>query len=435
MTQKETGMQKTEQIKTHPAADIFPMLPAADLARLADDIKAQGLQHPLVMHKGLLLDGRNRLAACKITDVKPSFTEYEGDSPLGFVISVNIKRRQLNPSQRACVGVEIEPMFSVEAKKRALIGNAAGGRNSKSVADLPPTVKAKARDQAADVCGVSPRMVQYAKEIKAADQRAFDRVKSGDVTINKAYSELRKATKKTKREKEKKKVEEATGVKAGERCRLGDLWILGDHVLFCGDTSTKEFLNVVDKHAGGKAALAFADPPYGANVVGYDDSEFYWEHDYLAVLADVVIVTPGIVSIFELARRTEMEYRWSLAAWITNGMTRGALGFGNWIYAAVFSSGSVFRQAQDFSKVTISNAQAEDTDHPTRKPTEYVQWIVETFTKQKQLVLDPFLGSGQTLIVCEASGRRCIGGEIDTKFCSEIVSRWEFISGKKAVKA
>ena len=150
-------MLKTGQIKTHPAAEIFPMLPAADLARLADDIKAQGLQHPLVMHKGLLLDGRNRLAACKITDVKPSFTEYEGDSPLGFVISVNIKRRQLNPSQRACVGVEIEPMFSVEAKKRMLSGV------KDPVADLPQGKPApKARDQAADVCGVSPRMVQRA---------------------------------------------------------------------------------------------------------------------------------------------------------------------------------------------------------------------------------------------------------------------------------
>ena len=149
----------------------------------------------------------------------------------------------------------------------------------------------------------------------------------------------------------------------------------------------------------------------------------------------MVVVTPGIVSIFEMARRTAMPYRWSLAAWITNGMTRGAVGFGNWMYAAVFSDGSVFRQAQDFGKVTISNAEAQDTEHPTRKPTEYVQWIVETFSKPKQWVIDPFLGSGQTLLVCEASGRRCIGGELDPKFCSEIVSRWEAMAKAKAVKA
>ena len=50
-------------------------------------------------------------------------------------------------------------------------------------------------------------------------------------------------------------------------------------------------------------------------------------------------------------------------------------------------------------------------------------------------MIDPFLGSGQTLLVCEASGRRCIGGELDPKFCSEIVSRWEAMAKAKAVKA
>ena len=78
---------------------------------------------------------------------------------------------------------------------------------------------------------------------------------------------------------------------------------------------------------------------------------------------------------------------------------------------------------------------AADTDHPTRKPTEYVQWIVETFSKPKEWVIDPFLGSGQTLIVCEASGRKCIGGELSAKFCSQIVARWESMTNAKAVKA
>ena len=61
----------------------------------------------------------------------------------------------MNPSQRACVGVEIEPMFSVEAKKRMLSGVKDPDANLRQG-------KAKASDQAADVCGVSPRMVQIA---------------------------------------------------------------------------------------------------------------------------------------------------------------------------------------------------------------------------------------------------------------------------------
>jgi N6-adenosine-specific RNA methylase IME4 len=176
-------------MKIHPAAEIFPMLSDEELDSLAVDIKTHGLRHPLVMHDRELLDGRNRLAACKIAGVVPSFVEYEGDSPVSFVISVNIKRRQLDASQRACVAVEIEPMFAVEAKKRQVRKSV-----DSVVANLPQQKpdKAKARDQAADVVSVSPRMVQYAKEIKAKNPEAFERVKSGEVTVNEVQREIKK---------------------------------------------------------------------------------------------------------------------------------------------------------------------------------------------------------------------------------------------------
>ena len=125
-------------MKIHPAAEIFPMLSDEELDSLAVDIKTHGLRHPLVMHDRELLDGRNRLAACKIAGVAPSFVEYEGDSPVSFVISVNIKRRQLDASQRACVAVEIEPMFAVEAKKRQ-------GQRTDIVANLRQCNQAKPR--------------------------------------------------------------------------------------------------------------------------------------------------------------------------------------------------------------------------------------------------------------------------------------------------
>ena len=131
-------------LKVHPAAEIFPMLNAEELDALALDIKANGLQQPIVMWEGLLLDGRNRLAACAICGVEPSFKQYEGNSPVTFVISANIKRRQLDASQRACVAVEIEPMFAVEAKKRMDVG-----RPKKGEANLPQ-VKSKRNDQARD---------------------------------------------------------------------------------------------------------------------------------------------------------------------------------------------------------------------------------------------------------------------------------------------
>lgn len=424
-----------------------------DLEPLKASIAEIGLLHPVVIdgERRLLVGGR-RLEACKQLGMLtiPAVTAASLSDLRHRVMAEkdeNVCREPFRPSEMVALGRVIEEFQRPIAEKAKAEGVKEGGKNRHSYGGNSPKAK-QPRDEsqrtssvAAAACGVDRRTYEKAKAVTQAAAKSpeqfGDLVELMDRTgkVNKAYSELRKAEKKAEREEAKKQVEATTGVKADERCSLGDVWILGEHVLYCGDTSTDEFRDLIRAHVDEKADLAFADPPYGANVDGYDDSKFYWDHDYLADLADVVVVTPGIVSIFELARRTAMPYRWSLAAWITNGMTRGAVGFGNWMYAAVFSAGSVFRQAQDFSKVTISNAEADDTEHPTRKPTEYVQWIVETFSKPKEWVIDPFLGSGQTLMVCEASGRRCIGGELDQKFCSEIVARWEVMTKAQALKA
>jgi ParB family chromosome partitioning protein len=417
-----------------------------NLEPLKQSITELGLLHPVVIDgENRLLVGGRRLEACKQLGMKtiPAVVAASLATLRQRVIAErdeNVCREPFKPSEMVAVGKVIEEFQRPIAEAAKAEGVKEGGNNRHSSGGNSPKAKPP-RDEskrtssvAAAACGVDRRTYEKAKAVdkaaKSEPEKFGHLVEEMDRTgkVSKAYSELQRTTKKQERDEARKKIEDATGVKVGDRCKTGEVWRLGDHVLFCGDTSSKYFQKLLTE----KAALAFADPPYGANVEGYDDSKFYWEHDYLADRAEVVVVTPGIVSIFELARRTEMPYRWSMAAWITNGMTRGAVGFGNWLYAAVFSHGSVFRQTQDFGKVAISNAEAVDTDHPTRKPTEYVQWIVDTFTKPKQLVIDPFLGSGQTLIVCQATGRRCIGGELDPRFCSEIVARWESISGLKA---
>lgn len=420
-----------------------------NLEPLKQSIAELGLLHPVVIDgdRRLLVGGR-RLEACKQLDmltipavVAASLSELR--QRVMAEKDENVCREPFRPSEMVALGRVIEEFQRPISEAAKAEGVKEGGKNRHSSGGTSPKAK-QPRDEskrtastAAAACGVDRRTYEKAKAVTQAAADAPKKfgplVEMMDRTgkVNKAYSELRKATKQEERQAARRKIEKATGVKADERCKAGEVWRLGSHILYCGDTSSDAFRELLTD----KAALAFADPPYGANVEGYDDSKFYWQHDYLINSADIVVVTPGIVSIFELARCTAMPYRWSLAAWITNGMTRGAVGFGNWMYAAVFSNGSVFRQTQDFSKVAISNAESADTDHPTRKPTEYVQWIVETFSKPKQLVIDPFLGSGQTLMVCEASGRRCIGGELNPKFCSEIVARWETMTKSKALKA
>jgi ParB/Sulfiredoxin domain len=85
----------------HPAADVFPMLTDDDLDVLAADIKASGLRQPIVLDvDGLVLDGRNRLAACDRAGVDPTFVTFDGDAAM-FVISANVHRRHMTTGQRA----------------------------------------------------------------------------------------------------------------------------------------------------------------------------------------------------------------------------------------------------------------------------------------------------------------------------------------------
>ena len=143
----------------HPAADIFPMYPHSELARLAESIKREGQLDPIeLLPDGTLLDGRNRLAACKLAGVEPSFTVVDPDSPVTYVVARNLDGvREMTSAQRDALGVELVAMFAVEAKDRMLAGKADPSPNS--------GYPSKSADLAADVVGRSSRSIESQKKI------------------------------------------------------------------------------------------------------------------------------------------------------------------------------------------------------------------------------------------------------------------------------
>jgi len=207
----------------------------------------------------------------------------------------------------------------------------------------------------------------------------------------------------------------------------GEWYELGDHLLYCGDTGSPDFWQDLPT-----VAFAFADPPYNAGAAEWD-YEFKWKHDWLADKAAITAVTPGIVSIQSFfAQQTSMPYAWSMACFIDNGMTRGAIGFGNWIYIALFGEGSLHRKAQDVIRCSIETSKTEETDHKGRKPLEMLKHLLLLFTKEGETVIDPFLGSGSTLDAASETGRLCIGGDIDPAYCNEIIKKWQDNTGQTA---
>lgn len=94
-------MTDDQQVSVHPAADAFPMHGEDELNRLAVDIAQHGLKHPIVMTSdGQVLDGRNRLAACRLVKVKPEFVTYDGE-PWAYSRSVNLNVRTMSTGQKA----------------------------------------------------------------------------------------------------------------------------------------------------------------------------------------------------------------------------------------------------------------------------------------------------------------------------------------------
>lgn len=163
-------MQQSEEgsmIADHPFAEIFPLLDDEALERLAEDIKANGLNNPITLYEEKILDGRNRYRACLHAGLEPSFVEFQNGDPISFVISSNAQRRDLTKAQRAAVAVLAEPLID-RVKAAALDRKVLGG---KVKAKLPDAEKRQSRDDLAKLFGVSARYIQDAFAIKALPEK------------------------------------------------------------------------------------------------------------------------------------------------------------------------------------------------------------------------------------------------------------------------
>jgi N6-adenosine-specific RNA methylase IME4 len=166
-----TGMTRpieaTGPFPYHPFADCFPLIEGDELEALAADIAANGLVNAIVLHDDMILDGRNREKACEKAGIAPRYEVYEGDDPLGFVISLNIKRRHLDTAQLASAGANMANMRQ-------------GERTDRPSAKLQKVIS---QADAAAMLGVSVRTVATASAIIKASEEVADAVFKGRVTL------------------------------------------------------------------------------------------------------------------------------------------------------------------------------------------------------------------------------------------------------------
>ena len=143
------------------------------------------------------------------------------------------------------------------------------------------------------------------------------------------------------------------------------------------------------------------------------------------------------MSIADFLKLTNMPYRWALACHIKNLHSACSIGYTHWYFTAIFSNlTSINRCLKDYIEITLPLMPAEDKNiaYKRQKPAAYLTWLIDMFSKQGDLILDPFAGSGQTLIVCEVLNRECVTVEILPDMVKAIIDRFENKFGVKAIK-
>ena len=182
------------EIEFHELAEMFPLMEGEDRKRLEDDIRENGLQVPITLHEGKIIDGRNRYLACKKVGayIRAEIWESEGLSPVDYVMSLNFHRRQLTPAQKATVAVNIDAYETKEAKKRQ-VATLKKGDEIPVREIIPQREKGRSRDKAAEKVGVNPRYVSDAKSIQKKHPEKFEELKKGEKTIPQVKREIKEA--------------------------------------------------------------------------------------------------------------------------------------------------------------------------------------------------------------------------------------------------
>ena len=256
-------------------------------------------------------------------------------------------------------------------------------------------------------------------------------------------------------EKEGLTDEDAVPENLEPRVKKGDLWQLGKHRLLCGDATNVDDLQILFRDK--KADLYLTDPPYNVDYAGKTKDALKIQNDkfdddnFNNFLTDAFknsakkIKAGGSFYIFHAdlegynfrsaCKKANFNTRQCLI-WSKNSMVMGRQDY-HWQHEPIlygWMEGGSHSWYSDRKQTTILNfaRPTKSKEHPTIKPLDIIEYLIKNSSKQEDIILDTFLGSGSTLIACEKTNRSCYGLELDPKYCDVIIKRWEDYTGQTA---
>ena len=241
--------------------------------------------------------------------------------------------------------------------------------------------------------------------------------------------------------------------------RPGDVWIMGSHRLLCGDSTVAESYDVLLQ--GSPVDMVFTDPPYNVNYANSAKDKMRGKdrailndnlgdgfYDFLlAALTQMVTHCRG--GIYVAMSSSELDVlqsafraaggKWStFIIWAKNTFTLGRADYQRQYEPILYGwpEGAQRHWCGDRDQGDVWNIKKPQKNdlHPTMKPVELVERAIRNSSRPGNVVLDPFVGSGTTLIAAEKSGRVARLIELDPKYVDVIVRRWEDFTGKQAIR-
>jgi site-specific DNA-methyltransferase (adenine-specific) len=240
------------------------------------------------------------------------------------------------------------------------------------------------------------------------------------------------------------------------KVQAGQLWMLGNNKLLCGDANN---VNSYNRLLGeDKADCVWTDPPYGVAYVGKTADALTIENDNLSIPEMAAFLT----SIFNLVvDATKPGAAWYVAAphgrvglafsqaldaldvwrhslvWVKNTLVMGRADY-HYKHEVIYygwTPGGPHKWTGDRKQDTLFHFDkpARSEEHPTMKPVALIAAMIANSTAPDDVILDPFIGSGSTLLAAEQLGRRCYGIDIEPKYCAATITRWQNLTGEKAV--
>jgi DNA modification methylase len=238
----------------------------------------------------------------------------------------------------------------------------------------------------------------------------------------------------------------------------GDLWVLGNHRLLCGDATV---LSDIERVLGGQLAdMTWTDPPYNVDYANTPKDKFRGKHRpilndnlgggfetfLLDACTNILAVTKGAVYVCMSSSELHTLQRAFAAAggkwstfliWAKNTFTLGRADYQRQyepiLYGWKEGSDHYWCGGRDQGDVWFFDKPVRNDLHPTMKPVALVERAIRNSSKSRDIVLDPFGGSGSTLIACEKTGRKACLVELDPRYVDTIILRWQEFRGGAAI--